>query len=376
MKAIAICSNIPVFWNNKVLDKEHCKKYFGASWFPIFADLVKELNYDVLSGDIALKMINENKIDATNILIIQELNSKHGKELFKLGAKAFILMAAESPLFSYFFYDNLNRISRPFMFKALFDGSFKIINQKIDNNKNSQFYFPSYSLKDISYNKDWNSRKFIIMIAANKGGFSPIPKDAIKNKIIWIIHRIYKVISNSFKTAQKNELHSKRLKFIKYFAKKNVLKLYGTNWKEFERFEKKDREELKEIILKLNPKFIDNKILTLSEYKFAICFENISMEGYITEKIIHCFISGIIPLYLGATNIEKYIPKNCYIDLRDFNDIEKLEKYLLTLDELKAKEYINNGKEFLSSEEGKKYSYESFASKIVEKVEEYSVYNK
>ena len=40
--------------------------------------------------------------------------------------------------------------------------------------------------------------------------------------------------------------------------------------------------------------------------------------GYMTEKIWDSFKAKTVPVYWGASNIEEYVPKNCFIDYRDF----------------------------------------------------------
>ena len=367
MKYIAICLNIPVFWNNKILDEEHCAKYFGASWFPIFSKMAQQNGYEVMSGDVVLNKIVNEKLKSKNVYVIQELNAKHGKKLLKLGAIGLILTGAESPLFSYYFYDNLKIIAKYFKYRLLFNGSFNLINELLDHNRNFQFNFPSYSLNDYIHHDDWNKKDFMVMIAANKSGYSPIP-NSLKDKAIWFIHRAYKLFSPSFKIAQLNELHSKRIEVVKYFGNKSELKLFGSNWKDYSRFKNSEREKLITVIKKLNPTFVDDKIETLSKYKFAVCFENISFNGYITEKIIHCFIAGVIPIYCGADDIAEFIPKESFIDFRDFNSLPELEEYLYWINKTNGEKIINRGKEFLKSENGKKYSYEYFANNILDLV--------
>lgn len=50
----------------------------------------------------------------------------------------------------------------------------------------------------------------------------------------------------------------------------------------------------------LKTKFNDNKAEFLKQYKFYICPENASVEGYVTEKVFHAIGSGCIPIYWGA----------------------------------------------------------------------------
>lgn len=67
------------------------------------------------------------------------------------------------------------------------------------------------------------------------------------------------------------------------------------------------------------------KIVVLKNYRFSMCYENtITEPGYISEKIFGCFAAGCVPVYLGATNVEVYIPKDCFIDRRDFNSNEEM----------------------------------------------------
>ena len=51
---------------------------------------------------------------------------------------------------------------------------------------------------------------------------------------------------------------------------------------------------------------IDEKGEMLKSYFFSICIENSLYEDYFTEKILDCFISGVIPIYWGTSNIYKY----------------------------------------------------------------------
>lgn len=50
----------------------------------------------------------------------------------------------------------------------------------------------------------------------------------------------------------------------------------------------------------LKERFGDNKTEFLKQYRFYICPENASVEGYVTEKLFHCIGSGCIPIYWGA----------------------------------------------------------------------------
>ena len=79
------------------------------------------------------------------------------------------------------------------------------------------------------------------------------------------------------------------------------------------------------------------KLVVLNKYKFNLCFENAYHEfwswDYITEKITDCFRAQTIPIYKGCFNIEERIPKDLYIDYREFKNGKELSEHLKSIDE-------------------------------------------
>jgi len=55
---------------------------------------------------------------------------------------------------------------------------------------------------------------------------------------------------------------------------------------------------------------------------FVLAFENCIQENLITEKIHDGFISDRVVLYLGEPHIEKWVPEDCFVDLRPYYDRE------------------------------------------------------
>ncbi len=79
----------------------------------------------------------------------------------------------------------------------------------------------------------------------------------------------------------------------------------------------------------------ENKLPTLSHFRYSLCFENTNHReysaGYITEKILDCLETRTIPIYLGAVNIEHYVPKECFIDMREFKSYSQLDANLRSM---------------------------------------------
>lgn len=104
------------------------------------------------------------------------------------------------------------------------------------------------------------------------------------------------------------------------------------------------------------------------DYKFALCFENTSSKSYITEKIFDCFVNKIIPIYLGAPDINNYVPANCFIDYRNFNNDRQLIDFLENFTLNDANKYLYNAQKFLLSKDIKRNKCEFFAETIIDEI--------
>lgn len=59
----------------------------------------------------------------------------------------------------------------------------------------------------------------------------------------------------------------------------------------------------------------------LCDYMFSVAIENGQYETYFTEKILDCFATGTIPVYLGAPDIGKYFNVDGIINLSEEFDV-------------------------------------------------------
>lgn len=110
---------------------------------------------------------------------------------------------------------------------------------------------------------------------------------------------------------------------------------------------------------------VGDKIATLQNFRFSICFENTKhATGYVTEKIFDCFGAGCIPVYHGACDISKHIPKGCYIEWERFGSIEKVYEYLKNMKEEEYLEYLNNIRAFLASEKAKVFTHQALTQQL------------
>lgn len=115
----------------------------------------------------------------------------------------------------------------------------------------------------------------------------------------------------------KENIYHERLKVISFFEDKFCFKLYGHNWHKYSKKIKNYRGS------------VLNKIEIYLKHDFSFIFENSNAElGGITEKIWDSLAAGCIPIYYGAPNVRKYIPHACYIDYRDFKNLDTLYNYI------------------------------------------------
>jgi hypothetical protein len=109
-----------------------------------------------------------------------------------------------------------------------------------------------------------------------------------------------------------------------------------------------------------------DKFATLNRYRFSLCFENArDIDGYITEKLFDCLLAGTVPVYRGAPDIDRYVPGECFIDLRRFASYDELYRYLQALPEREYRRYLEAGAQFLASPRARPFTPERFVQTIL-----------
>lgn len=187
--------------------------------------------------------------------------------------------------------------------------------------------------------------------------------------------------SNKLPRLYIQELYTERRKAVEYFGRTNEIELYGPGWNDPSNRVGKTwvpatvRRIQREIVRRWQWVFPDplleaarrvyrgrasTKAEVLGQYTFALCFENMILTGWITEKIFDCFFAGTIPIYWGAPNITDRIPAECFIDMRRFSSYPDLHAYLKSLDANAIRTYRQNARDFLSSPQFKPFSKDAF----------------
>jgi len=231
-----------------------------------------------------------------------------------------------------------------------------------------KFFWPQVEngvIESLWNNKD---RGFLTMVSANK---APPPYLQVRRGQNPIGLRIF---LNKNPGLKDSELYSERIRALVALHSLGTVDLYGYGWdislyqilcnlpysQSFPYMYWRNRKALRAIYKGA----VESKYETLSRYRFALCFENMAMPGYITEKIFDCFFVGAIPIYLGAPDIVKYIPKGCFVDMRDFDDYARLHAYLLDLSDRDISSFRETAREYLSSEQYRPFTKERFVEQF------------
>ena len=110
-----------------------------------------------------------------------------------------------------------------------------------------------------------------------------------------------------------------------------------------------------------------------NKYKFVFVCENSLGTGYITEKIFNCLFARCIPIYWGCSNIEKFIDKDCFINMNldTFGNNEMNNENINT----KINILKNNETEYNNiinaNKISKNYNNENYKDKLKEFVDNY-----
>jgi hypothetical protein len=150
---------------------------------------------------------------------------------------------------------------------------------------------------------------------------------------------------------RKPELYSQRIKAVSELSQYDGIDLFGRGWDRWW-----SRSSLwwpywrhhREIMQSYRGPCV-SKWETLAQYRFSLCYENMPMSGYVTEKLFDCLYVGTVPIYWGATDIECFLPAGGYIDKRMFNSYQQLYIYISEMSEKKWQEMREVGREFLQT---------------------------
>ncbi|MCD7923293.1 MAG: glycosyltransferase family 10 [Bacteroides sp.] len=77
---------------------------------------------------------------------------------------------------------------------------------------------------------------------------------------------------------------------------------------------------------------VKDKLDFISKYKFNIAFENSSVLGYTTEKLMEPFIVDTVPIYWGNPEAYKDFNEKAFINVNVFSSLEEAAEFVVKVD--------------------------------------------
>jgi alpha(1,3/1,4) fucosyltransferase len=335
------------FWQS--LDHQNDSNYFfkNSKKSILGEDPIETLKYLFFKSSILnykIEFLDLKKFNEYDAIIFSNWPiNKKVELLLKKRKKPNYLLATEGPTID---KDTWKKKNHSY-FRKIFTWNDTLISSNV--RKYVKINFPSYKIKN--YKIKYKKTKFLVLISSNK------------------------------KNNHKNDLYKARLNFINWAEKNNYHKFdfYGYGWNNYIFNGPKIIRILNKIKLikkffapkfkNYNGEYFGLKKTILKKYKFSICFENSkNYKGWVTEKIFHCFFSGCVPIYYGASNISKIIPDECYIDYRKYKNNIDLINDLENMSEIRYLNYINNINKYLNGNQFKMFGIEYFVNTIIKEI--------
>ena len=367
---IAYFTNGDSFKRDVLRNKKVAYRYPGSGWLSCMYEFASIRGINVASGDIALENVSRGVWSAKDILVIQDLDCTLAQNLLQNGATPFILTCFEAPLYAPFFYDKAHSIAAKFKFRCGF-GLGDVSHSAEASEILESFKFPSFYLSDLvplGDSRNWGSRKRLALIAGNKYKSRKmfLPKDSgLKDWLRQLKWIYWRSISPSYRNSLRVCLHESRLEAIDFFATHGGIDLYGAGWEVMAGLPMKWASRLQANHGVLKRGVCGDKLQALKEYQFAMCYENCAVMGYITEKIIDCFVAGVIPIYRGAPDISHQIPAEAFLSAYDLS-LEQLQCRMESMDNVESRAIMQCGRDYLNSKAGNLHSYEGFATAVLD----------
>jgi hypothetical protein len=279
------------------------------------------------------------------------------EHLLAAGARPAMLTTLEPPVIAWRLYADLPRLSARFPHALVFRGA---ANRLAPGCAFHELRFPLPPEPQAAPPPPWAGRPgYLAMVNSNKvlvrspRRFFDRPREfSLKRELAaWRFPAIGR------------DLYGERLRAIRFFATRPGFDLYGEGWSDRHPAVDPRTHALAQRAWRGS---VPDKHALLRGYRFALVIENCRFPGYVSEKLFECLRAGAIPVYLGAPDVERYVPRDAFVDLGRFAGYEALDDYLRALAPAAAEGYLEAGAAYLCSAAYAEFSGESFARQIVD----------
>ncbi len=361
---IIIDSAHPLVRQNRCFDPAHQHTGCGHAINVRLAREARRRGLDVVTADMYLAMPDPPE----RAVCLTDMVTSFTDKLLSKGVQPTICLSLESPLNAKRFYHNIVHYAGRFHHNFQFRGA-----QERLLGTGTVFHpvvFPMETREPLTL-QPWDKRKYLVLVNSNKRAvyrswrnLKEIARSMVSQIRSWYLYTVDPWM-------RIREIYKDRIKAIYYFSNCIDFHLYGIGWDQLiQGFGLGYHQAVLKVYRGIIPEDLQRKREVMSDFKFAICFENCAFPGYVTEKVFDCFLAGCIPVYFGAPDITDFIPKESFIDFREFGNYVELDRFLREMTEKEARSYIDAARDFLASHDFDKFTVDYFVNDILNVIEQ------
>ena len=334
------------FLENRMFNREYAKRFPGLEMLVDLACALKIQGVEAVTADLYLN--NPSKWGSAALLSFE--TTDRTAPLIGAGVIPAVCLSLESPIYAREFYRAIPGVSGLFGHVFLWRGT----RERVVGARFHEIHWPYPTFDGCPIpGSDWKSRQFLVMVSSNKLAYPrprPLILPANPRATAGNLRMVLQLMTERYSDPWfRSEYHSRRLSAIRHFAGKTEFDLYGRGWgTQRTLLSRRDRRAVDLAYRGELPP--DAKIATTSRYRFALCFENTTFPGYLTEKIFDAFAAGVVPVYLGAPDIAVDVPADSFVDVRSFRGFPELDEFLAAMTEERAHQYLAAARRFMSSD--------------------------
>jgi hypothetical protein len=361
-KLIIVDSAHPLVRENRCFDPSFEFIGCGTAIQVRLAREARRRGMDVVTADVYLQM-TERPVQA---VCLTDMVTSLTDNLLAHGVRPAICMSLESPLCAKRFYHNIARYAGRFHHNYQFRGTRERL-----AGTGTLFHpvvFPMETRVPLAP-QSWNKRGYLILVNSNKravyqnwSNLKGIARSVVSQTRFWVLQAVDPWM-------RIREIYVDRIEAIHHFSSHSDFRLYGMGWDQaIWGFSAEYMQAARRAWA--GPLDYQRKREVMSNFKFALSFENCIFPGYVTEKIFDCFLAGCIPVYFGAPDIADFVPPQTFVDYRQFGNYSDLDQFLRGMTESEARHYLDAAQDFLTSPAFDKFTVDYFVNDVLNVIEQ------
>jgi len=352
-----------VYGQNRILDPEYALAFPGFKALASLGVWLRERGIESVTADVFLRQ--QQTVVPTACLSVDQ--TQYTREILsRPGVIPAVCLSLESPIMIMPFYQAIPELSKRYGHMFLWPGA---RDRATGGARFHEVSWPYPPWAPTDNPTAWHERKFLVLVSGNKRAF-PLPRPLFDAKFPRASLRALRSYARTSITRARDpwfrtELYVDRLRAIEYFSRTPGFDLYGRGWREAESTlsARAARAVAKSYRGEIPPL---GKIPIMSEYRFALCYENTSFSGYLTEKLFDCFAAGCIPIYRGAPDIAAAVPRESFIDGASFGSLRELDRFLTSTTPEEASGYLKAAHDFMASSAASRFAEGTFVQAVGE----------